>query len=150
MPGDRDLTKRMLAAATGWREAARAIQPLTVEGMFLWPPFYTTLFYALEQSLKAFLASQGASRSDLREIGHSLNELARRSEEAGLELGKGRFPEFLAQLEGKLLELRYLEGEAIELADPEEAMKLVDEHFQVISRAIPIGELLGLGEAPEI
>jgi hypothetical protein len=140
---DRDLTKRLLAAATGWREAARVILTAEIEGTLLWPPFYTSLFYCLEQSLKAFLASRGYSRDNLKAIGHNLNVLAEKAEAEGLAIGNGRFKELLGQLEGKLLELRYLEGEAIEIAEPDEALKLVDKYFETLSCAVPLEELLG-------
>ena len=147
MNRNRELTKRLLAAAIGWREAARILQPMTAEGVFLWPPFYTTLFYALEQSLKAFLASRGATRTDLKNIGHNLNELVELTEEQGFAIGDRRLAEFIKQLEGKLLELRYLAGDGINLAEPEEAIKLLDAHFLALTRYIDVDGLIDPGRS---
>lgn len=147
MNRNRELTKRLLAAATGWREAARILQSKTAEGVFLWPPFYTMLFYAIEQSLKAFLASRGATRTDLKNIQHNLNELVERTEDQGFKIEDRRLAEFIKQLEGKLLELRYLEGDGINLAEPEEAIKLLDAHFLALTRYIDVDGLIDPGRS---
>jgi hypothetical protein len=142
MVENRELTKRLLASATSWLEAARTLLHSTKDEVLLWAPIYTMLFYTLEQSLKAYLASRGATRADVIGFGHRLKDLASSAKQQGLELGEGRFVELLAQLDGKLLELRYLEGEGIEVAEPDEALELVDDYFQIVARAIDVDALI--------
>lgn len=135
------LTKRLIAAATGWREAARAILSVRVESVVLWPPFYCSLLYSIEMSLKAYLASRGSDRTELKRVGHNLKDLVNLAAERGLPVADQRLTIFIVQASEKLLELRYLEGDEIELVEPEEILSVVDAHFVQLARAIPISAL---------
>lgn len=136
------LTKRLIAAATGWREAARAIHTVSIESVALWPPFYCSLLYSIEMSLKAYLASRGFDRNQLKGFGHNLKNLVNLAAEHGFVVSDQRLPLFIVQANEKLLELRYLEGDEIELIRPDEILEVVDAHFLDVAKAIPISALI--------
>lgn len=132
--------KRLLAAAVGFLEASKAIRG--IEGPPVhYPALYTNLYYTIELSLKSYLSSRGMARSVLSKLGHKLGQSLERAQIEGFQVRDSRLAEFIGQVDGKLLELRYLEGSGFETAEPDEAILLVAKLLEDIAHGIPAWSL---------
>jgi len=130
--------KRLMANAISFTEAARRIKG---DELFLWPPFYVCLYYAIELSFKAFLSSRGHSLGDLKKIGHGLRDLSDACVMARFVYRDEAFSELINQIDGRLHDLRYLQGDSIEVVTADEALNLVDGNLRLISLEIPITDI---------
>jgi len=133
--------KRLLSSAISFHKAADIINQH--REFHFWPPIYVSLYYALEMSMKAFLSSRGVNRSDLKNLGHNLRDLVSECEKRSMLFPNNRFLEFVGQIDGKLLELRYLEGGDIEMVEAHEALDLTWQHIVSVCAHIPSDEILG-------
>ena len=129
-------TKRLIAASLAFHKTAELL--FNYKEVFHWPPFYTNLFYSIELSFKAFLASRGQDRAQLKKLNHSLQKLLTNSEQAGLVVPNPRFRELIAQIDGRLFDLRYLEGGGILVVEATEALELVWQHFVAVCAFLPV------------
>jgi hypothetical protein len=136
-----EAVKRLFSSALGFYKAAEIVQGH--KEFQLWPPIYVSLFYALEMSLKAFLASRGMDRAALKGFNHRLSILINECEKAGMVFPNPRFHEFVGQIDGKLMEIRYLEGDDIEVAEAPEALELTWQHLISVWAHIPYDKLPG-------
>lgn len=134
-------TRRLLTGAVGFLEAARTVHKHGV--MDHWPAINQLLGLAIELVFKAYVVSRGGTDADCRGIGHDLY----RGKDAAEKLGLQPLPDGVAELLERLNppykshELRYLNGDWVELIEEDQAIALVDALVMHVGYSIPVSDL---------
>jgi hypothetical protein len=141
-PENSQETARLLCAgAVGFLIAAKATherhlhQPGEPEH---WPAISVNLCFALELSLKAFIALHGGNRSTLKKIGHNLASGLTAACEAGYSPKHPSVPELIAILSPLHVShnMRYLENKSASLPDTRNMISIVNCHVREVGRQI--------------
>jgi hypothetical protein len=131
---------RLFTGSLGFFETARAAYRL--DGGRHWPAFYVNICYAIELSLKAFVAQRGATEKALRhEIGHRLDIALDKAESAGYRPPNGHLRILIGMIgtAHKDHSLRYLEGDVpLVTPEPDETLKAVADHLDAIGEQLPV------------
>ena len=92
-----------------------------------WPAIIVNLCFAIELSLKAFLASCGCDREHLIRLRHNLTRALREAVENGYRPGSDAVPALIEELSPyhKDHSIRYLEGRDLDLPDTSNMIAIV-------------------------
>jgi hypothetical protein len=142
-PKDNCTTARLLyAGALGFLVAAEAThewhlrEPTEPEH---WPAISVNLCFALELSLKAFIASRGGTKKKLKAIGHDLVRGLHAAQAAGYSPNHPAVPCLIAKLGPLHVRplLSYLEGKSADLPDTRNMIAIVGHHVREVGAQMP-------------
>jgi hypothetical protein len=85
------LAVALLTGATSYLKAARALPCAPA----IWSPQYFLLCHAIELILKSYLASQGATEKELRQLGHKMLRAYSRARKKGFSPSDARTAEII-------------------------------------------------------
>lgn len=108
-----------------------------------WPAICVNACFAMELSLKAFVASRGAGQRELKKLGHDLEQARQTAETAGYRPAHPAVPGLIAILSPLHVShsLRYLEDKAVDLPETRNMIAIVRRHVLDIGAQIPITAL---------
>jgi hypothetical protein len=138
--------QKLLAGAFGFLAAAEATherhlrEPAEPEH---WPAISVNLCFALELSLKAFIALHGAKEKELRAIGHNLIAGLDAAVAAGYSPKHPAVPGLIAMLSPLHVghSLRYLKDKSADLPDTRNMIAIVRCHVREVGSQIQIADL---------
>jgi len=145
-PDAQEATRLLYTGAIGFMVSAEATHERSLADPTEpehWPAICVNLCFALELSLKAFVASRGTDRKALKALGHDLARALKVAEAAGYQ---PRHPA-IAELVGIFSPLhvnhglRYLEDRAVEVPETRNAVAIVRRHVLDVGAQIPITTL---------
>jgi hypothetical protein len=125
------------AEATHERHLARPHEPK------FWPAISVNVCYVFELSLKAFLASRGATGAQLKAIGHDLKKGLAEARAAGYRPAHPAIEEIIDLLSPlhKSSALRYLEDKSVDLPETRNLIAIAHAHLRGIGEQIPISAI---------
>lgn len=140
------MARLLYTGAVGFQVAAEATherhlrEPVEPEH---WPAISVNLCFALELSLKAFIALRGGDRRALKEIGHDLVGGLDAARVAGYSPKHPAVSELIAILSPLHVNhsLRYLEDKSTNLPDTRNMISIVRRHVLEIGKQMPIADL---------
>ncbi len=103
-----------------------------------WPAISVNLCFALELSLKAFIALRGGNRGTLKKIGHNLASGLAAARKVGYSPQHPAVPELIATLSPLHVShsLRYLENKSARLPDTRNMISIVRYHVLEVGTQI--------------
>jgi hypothetical protein len=144
--GNRTTARLLYTGAVGFLVAAEATherhlrEPVEPEH---WPAISVNLCFALELSLKAFIALRGGDRRALKEIGHNLVGGLDAAHAAGYSAKHPAVSELITILSPLHVShsLRYLQDKSVNLLDTRKMISIVRLHVLEVGKQMPITDL---------
>jgi hypothetical protein len=148
------LASRFLGSALGFHLAAKHIADenwpdITGQKFAAWPLFYTNLGYAIELSLKAYIAYCGKTENHIRwKIGHDLTTALNSARTAGLSKPDDGVIEFIEKIGPYHKDRRFVYLTDFDVVDVDRLPNFSDaiaascKLIQMIEQKLPINDLI--------
>lgn len=108
-----------------------------------WPAISVNLCYAIELSLKSFIAMRGGEEELLKKISHNLLRGLETAQDMGFVPTHPATKELVTILSPFHVSssLRYLEGKAVDIPDTRNMIAIARQHLQDIGSQLPVSDI---------